>query len=377
MTATRTLFADGIEYSWDQQHALDAIYGWRASYPGRSRQYFTMGGYAGTGKTTIISSLLHVWRNAAVIAPTGKAVNRLKQVGIEGAQTIHSLIYAPWEDDDGKIQFSQRPSIGNYETLICDEASMVNRHVFNDLLNYSKPILFVGDHGQLEPIGQNPNLMHEPDVRLEKIHRQAENNPIIRLASAWREGRERHVFNAVANKGQWQDASGRCVVTRRRDFDAYAKTDHQIICGYNTTRHKINALVRQNRGYDGDMPSVGEQLICLQNNKSFGVFNGQQAIVTGVWKPRKGHIDIELELDDGQIVTAPCLVRQFGTNSISDHKDKGVALFDFAYCISCHKSQGSEWEGVVVLEELASSWDPKRWRYTATTRAKERLVYCV
>lgn len=376
MTTAARLFEGGIEFSQDQQAALDAIYEWRASWP-QGSQYLTLGGYAGSGKTTLISSLLRTWDNTAVVAPTGKAVNRLKQCGIDGAQTIHALIYSPWEDEDGKIKFTKRPTIDNYDTLICDEASMVNQYVFNDLMSYAKPILWVGDHGQLEPIGENPNLMKNPNVRLEKIHRQDAKNPILRLAAAWREGREAQVWAAIEKKGKWGDREGKCIVTSRRDFDSYARTDMQLICGFNNTRHRLNNLVRNHRDFGGKTPRPGESLICLQNNKQFGIFNGQQAIVRDADRPRQGIVELDIEVDDGRTLTAPCLVEQFGRNAITDHKDRKIALFDFAYCISCHKSQGSEWDGVVVLEELSSSWDPRRWRYTATTRARNNLVYCV
>jgi exodeoxyribonuclease V len=288
------------------------------------------------------------------------------------------MIYAPWEDEDGKIRFSKRPSLDrNIDTLIVDEASMVNQWVFNDLLSYGKPILFVGDHGQLEPIGENPNLMKDPDVRLEKIHRQAESNPILRLAAAWREGREAQVFEAIESKGRWQDAKGHCIVTRAKDFDSFARSGMQLICGFNKTRHRLNQLVRHHKDFGGRVPCVGEKVICLQNNKAFQIFNGQQATVLEAWKAHGKTVDLELEMDDGRVVTAPCMAGQFGADSMKEHKDKKIALFDFAYCITGHKSQGSEWPGVVVLEEIMSSWNPRRWRYTTTTRARDRLVYCL
>jgi exodeoxyribonuclease-5 len=376
MGAALKLFDDGIAYSADQQHALDLIYEWHSRWP-QANQFFTLGGYAGTGKTTIISSVLNHWKNVAVVAPTGKAVNRLKQTGIEGATTIHGLMYSPWEDDEGKVHFSKRPKLDHIDTIICDEASMVNQYIFNDLLSYAKPILFVGDHGQLEPIGENPNLMKDPDAKLENIHRQAASNPIIRLASAWREGREGQVYDAIAKKGKWSSPCGKCIVTSRRDFDGYARSGMQLICGMNRTRHRLNNLVRQHKDFGGPIPQPGEQLICLQNNKQFDVFNGQQARVVEAWKPHRGRVDLEVEVDDGRIVTCQCLVDQFGRDAIKDHKDKSTALFDFAYCITAHKSQGSEWPGVVVLEEIMNSWNPQRWRYTTTTRAKENLVYCL
>lgn len=377
MSAALKLFDGGISYSVDQQAALDAIYLWRSTWTS-SRQYFTLGGFAGSGKTSLISSLKNIWKNVAVIAPTGKAVNRLKQCGITGATTIHALIYRPFENSEGKTCFAKMPKLKSIDTIICDEASMVNGPIFNDILRYGKPALFVGDHGQLEPIGENPNLMKNPDVRLEKIHRQEEDNPIIRLAAAWREGREAKVFAAVnSRKGRYSDRSGRCVVTSKGEFEQYAQSDMQLICGFNRTRHRLNALARHHRDFGGPTPQVGEKLICRQNNFGFGIFNGQQATVKEAWKPHKGHVDLELELDDGNAVTVTCLEQQFGRDVIKDHKDRSVALYDFAYCITCHSAQGSEWPGVVVLEEIMGSWCPRRWRYTATTRARNQLVYCV
>ena len=329
----------------------------------------------------MIAQLIKGWDSdaVAVVAPTGKAVNRLRQFGIAGATTIHGLIYKPYECPvTGKLKFGKVPKLPAFvEMIICDESSMINQWVFNDLLSYAKPILFVGDHGQLEPIGENPNLMHNPDVRLERIHRQAESNPIIRLAAAWREGREAQVFAAIERKGRWSDAQGHCVVTRKRDFDGFARSGMQLICGFNNTRHRLNNLVRTHRDFGGEIPCPGEKLICLQNNKSYGVFNGQQAIVISACRPHLGVVELELEMDDGQPVCASCLVEQFGRNAIKEHKDNAVCLFDFAYAITAHKSQGSEWPGVVVFEEIVGSWDPKRWRYTTTTRAIEQLVYCV
>jgi exodeoxyribonuclease-5 len=365
-----------MHLSHDQQIALDAIFEWHKDWT-LTRQYFTLGGFAGTGKTTIIRQLMKMWSHVAVVAPTGKAVNRLKQTGVRKPTTIHALAYIPYDDAEGKTKFKRKDRIKHVKTIICDEASMVNEWIFNDLLSYAKPVVFVGDHGQLEPIGKNPHLMLNPDARLEKIHRQAEDNPILRLASAWREGREAQVWAAIEQNGRWSDPEGKCVVTSRRDFDGYARSDMQLICGFNKTRHRLNNLARNHRDFGGPTPQQGEKLICLQNNKEFGIFNGQQATVLNAWKPERRAVELELELDDGQVVEIPCLVNQFGKNTIEKHKDQGIALFDYAYCITCHKAQGSEYDAVCVLEEVSQNWEPRRWRYTATTRAKKQLVYCV
>jgi exodeoxyribonuclease V len=374
--AALKLFSGGIEFSIDQQQALDAVWEWRANWPA-SNQYFTLAGNAGTGKTSLISELLKGWRKVAVVAPTGKAVNRLKQCGVDDASTIHGLIYRPYEDDEGVIHYKKVQELENIDTIVCDEASMVNQWLFNDLLCFGKPILFVGDHGQLEPIGKDPQLMHEPDVKLEKIHRQAENNPIIRLASAWREGRESQVIEAMRRKGYWEDADGKCLVTSKREFEKYIDSGMQLVCGFNGSRHRLNKLIRAKKGLDSPTPQAGDKLICLRNNKDFGIFNGQQATCVTAFKPGKKTIELEIELDDGRVISAPCKLDQFGNNTIEDHKNQEIALFDYAYCITAHKSQGSEWATVAVLEEISNMWDARRWRYTATTRAKERLVYCL
>lgn len=73
----------------------------------------------------------------------------------------------------------------------------------------------------------------------------------------------------------------------------------------------------------------------------------------------------------------PCLREQFGQQPIKEFRSQKVALMDYGYCLTAHKAQGSEWNEVLVLEEIGRTWDPRRWRYTVATRAKERLVYCM
>jgi exodeoxyribonuclease-5 len=176
--------------------------------------------------------------------------------------------------------------------------------------------------------------------------------------------------------GIWQDQMGRCTVTTRSRLDAYLHSGMQVIVGFNKPRHELNSKIRGNLGRKG-APSPGEKLICLQNNARFNLFNGQECVVTGVRDQRGGIVELELEIEDGRLITAPCLARQFGVGPIKDHRDVAVLLMDFGYVLTVHKAQGSAWPEVLVLEStFASSWDARRWRYTATTRARERIVYC-
>jgi ATP-dependent exoDNAse (exonuclease V) alpha subunit len=87
-------------------------------------------------------------------------------------------------------------------------------------------------------------------------------------------------------------------------------------------------------------------------------------------------VDLAVRADDGRAFTLPCLKEQFGRDRIEGFRSQDVALVDYGYAVTAHSAQGSEWDGVLVLEEIASGWDARRWRYTAATRARHRLVYC-
>lgn len=353
-----------LELSPDQYDVAEKAHDWRSNLPSGATQCLTMGGYAGTGKSTLVALFACEWPNPATVALAGKAAHVLRSKGID-AQTAHSLIYVPWEDDYGRVRFRKRKYL-ECQTIIVDEASMIDEFVYRDLLSFGMPVLFVGDHGQLEPIGANPRLMIDPKLKLEKIHRQAAENPILRLATAFREGRP---------VPKWEDPQGRLSIRPRSAFERLISPDTQIICGFNATRHRINARVRALLGYSG-LVEVGEKLIVVRNNKEWTIFNGQQVSVLDVRREKRATVDLTIRTDDGRTINLSCQKEQFGHDLLKDFKSNEVALMDYGYCLTAHKSQGSEWDNVLILEEIASAWNPRRWRYTVATRAKERLVYC-
>jgi exodeoxyribonuclease-5 len=351
-----------FEPSPEQQAALDRLQEWIDSRP---HGYITLGGLAGTGKTTLVAHVSREWPNVSVMAFTGKAAHVLRAKGVN-AQTVHSQIYIT-EIVCGKPRFRKRTYLEGVFCIIVDESSMLDHLLVTDLLSFGLPVLFVGDHGQLEPIGTNPRLMVNPQLRLETIHRQARDNPIIRLAAAFREGRP---------VPRWKDPQGRVNIVGRWDFDKLVSPDVQMICGYNKTRHVVNQRVRQMMGNDGHLVTPGEKLICLRNNRHWGLFNGQQVTVREVGCQQCETIDLEIETDDGRTLILPCLKAQFGHDLIDDFREQEVVLMDYGYCLTAHKSQGSEWPNVLVLEQIAKVWDARRWRYTVATRAREVLTYC-
>ena len=179
--------------SQDQADALSAIGSWLKS--GKT-QYITLGGYAGTGKTTLLAALRQVLKdnrpNMSVSfgAFTGKAAqvlhSKLKEDKIleprDSCSTLHSLMYYSKGGKDAAPSWTKRENL-KYDLLVVDEASMVSEEIWNDLLSFGKPIIAVGDHGQLPPINSSFNLMAEPVLRLERIWRQAADSPIIELAT--------------------------------------------------------------------------------------------------------------------------------------------------------------------------------------------------
>lgn len=354
-----------LDLTPEQEGVIYEICRWRESNPYGDRQILSVGGYAGTGKTTLIAHLIGRWHDIAVGALCGKAAHVLRQKGVE-ATTLHSLIYLPFENAEKKVCYRKRNHLKDVRTIIVDEASMIDEFLLEDLKSFDLPILAVGDHGQLEPVGKSPNLMKAPHLRLETIHRQAANNPIIRLATAFREGR---------NTPHWTDPKGRLTLTSQKHFWDLVRPGVQIICGFNKTRHSVNAHVRKMLGHT-DLIQPGERLICLKNNKRLGTFNGQQFTVNGILGETKRYVEVEVETDDLQQMALRCLKRQFGVEVLADYKAKDVVLCDYAYAITAHKSQGSEYSDVLVLEEVAPQWDARRWRYTSATRARDRLTYC-
>ena len=98
----------------------------------------------------------------------------LRRKGIEDATTIHSAIYRPVRGADGRVYFTLRDRMPEeVDGFIVDEASMVSQSIYQDLVSFGLPCLFVGDHGQLEPVKCDFNLMARPDYTLEEIHRNS------------------------------------------------------------------------------------------------------------------------------------------------------------------------------------------------------------
>jgi exodeoxyribonuclease-5 len=362
-----------FELSPEQQEAKDLILKWIDT----KDQEFRLGGYAGTGKTTLIKELMSSFKGkiaCGVAAFTGKAVAVLRRKGVPRTSTLHALLYdSEYDPTTKKIKWIKKTFLP-YDLVIVDEASMVSTELYADLKAHDRvKLLFVGDPAQLEPVGDNPNLMRETDFVLTQIHRQAQGNPILRLA--------RHVRNGNRDLplGEWEGSgdNGKVLVTdsmyglKLSEFDV-------VICAKNLTRHGINARYRALLDYDGD-PQRGESVICLKNDKEHGVFNGMILRLDAVGRQTSiaGHDAFYADLSDDSedaYYGVPIIKTFFGKDYKQAERLGKAVPFDYGYCLTAHKSQGSEWDRVLVLDEPLWKIDQDRWRYTAFSRAAKDLT---
>lgn len=392
-----------VDLSPDQRIAYQGLCDWVEGKKG-DRNFLALGGYAGTGKSTVISVFAREHRHIriAFCAFTGKAANVLKQklrdAGVPKPNylgTIHRLIYQGLKNSKDEILTWKRLDYIDQDLIIVDEASMVSREVFDDMSSFGIPILAVGDHGQLAPVEGAFNLMDEPHLRLEKVHRQAENSPIISLASYVREYGELPASYASNEAVRFVD--GRALRKGLESLYQGELTGPQLssialLCYTNSKRRMANALVRNVRwGIPDDAPlQENEILICLRN--SMGLFNGMRSRVFSS-RPHGSHwFWTHMIFDEDDIELKASLFRpQLNRNgTISRHEDieeygfgmsdwgrKIGLLFDYGYALTVHKSQGSSFKDAFILYERPSMVDDddfRRWLYTAITRASERLV---
>jgi exodeoxyribonuclease-5 len=329
----------------------------------KQQPYLTLGGVAGSGKSTCLAHLHNKLANFKVCAYTGKAANVLRKKGIANAATIHSTIYE-YYDNEGELEFRRKfKNEIDFSGLFVDEASMVSEDIFDDLLSFGVPIIFFGDHGQLEPVQSKFNLMKSPQVVLETIHRNA--NTIAKFADFLRKGNDAKSFKEF-------DDTVQLLPKRLVKTEDFTKTD-QVICAFNKTRNLINRKVREFLGYEKTVVK-NEKIICLKNNKKLGIFNGMQGTVLNTARNI-----ITFKDDTNNIISVKAFMPQFGVDklheSANNEKDKGY--FDYGYCITCHKAQGDEWNRIIVIEEKCDLWDHRRWAYTAASRAKTNIVWAI
>ena len=368
-----------MQWSPQQSAALLAVAAWLKDK--RGPQVFRLFGFAGTGKTTLAKEIAKWVDGAALFGCfTGKAALVLRSKGCTGATTLHSLVYKPQEDElTGEVTFILNPDspVIAAPVLIVDEVSMVGPELGGDVLSFGTKVLVLGDPFQLPPVsGEGFFTEQEPDVLLTEIHRQAAENPIIRMSMDLREGR-----------GLALGEFGETYVRRRVDMDrdelaAQVMKADQVVVGMNKTRNVYNKRIRQLKGFTSALPMPGERLMCLKNNKTKGLLNGSQWTATKVGA-KVNKIEIEVDSLDGlgDGIQVQTHMEFFGGNpkdNLDWRERKKFDEFDWAWAATCHKVQGSQYPEVLVFDEGGVFREhSERWRYTAITRAADHVKVLV
>ncbi|KQS95345.1 AAA family ATPase [Rhizobium sp. Leaf386] len=368
-----------MQFSPVQTAAIDAVAGW-FYYATKERQVFRVWGFAGTGKTTLARHFANeVDGRVHYAAFTGKAAMVMRKNGCDGAATIHSTIYkVDIDEETGRTKFKKRPKydLQGVKLLIIDECSMVDEDLGRDLLSFGIPILVLGDPAQLPPVkGGGFFTNADPDIMLTEIHRQAAENPILRAATAIREGRS-------LKHGDF----GKLRIIRREDVHQGTVQDvDQVLVGMNRTRTAYNDRLRELAGFDSPLPQQGDTLVALKNDAELGIFNGGLWKVLDLKKRSRGsqedhcvHMCVKsLDFEDAAPVDVRVRKEFFrGRGNEVDWKElRGTQQFDFGYALTVHKSQGSQWGSVCLFDESSTfGADRGRHLYTGITRASETLT---
>lgn len=361
-----------MSWSAQQDAALKAVADWLRR---GDKQLFRLFGYAGTGKTTLARHVAEgVDGEVAFGAFTGKAASVLRQKGCADAGTIHSMIYRSREsDEEAAPSFTLNPSgaAAKADLIVIDECSMVDEELGRDLLSFGKPVLVLGDPAQLPPVkGGGFFTEAAPDVMLTEVHRQAADNPIVRLSMIVREG-------GSLDYGTY----GESRVIRRAEIDQGAvMAADQVLVGMNKTRRLYNTRIRELKGFRDPMPAAGEKLVCLRNDKSKGLLNGGTWIIDGLRQPRGNYIrmDVKPEDESRRRAVEVQVLREFfegKEEEIPYALRRDSDEFTYGYALTVHKAQGSQWDDVVLFDEAFAFREHRaRWLYTGLTRAAEKVL---
>lgn len=378
-------------------------------------EFAILSGYAGTGKSFLIKKITEAYGPPVVITPTGKAALRVREMSGLPASTIHRWLYDVSESQEtGELVCKRKDvaalAIPHNDLIIVDEASMVSESVWNDIWtairNTCAKILLVGDPFQLPPVTKLKDTPFtvfklETDFRvsLTEVCRQALDSPIIRTSMALRKN-EMDAMDAMEELGSID-------YTDVPKTFAEIQRSKAVICHRNVTRQELNRDVRALLGRGPEI-EPGEPLLVLANNYRIDRFNGEvlefggwqeapgsSIAVRDRWKNISGNISYGVaQIENDQAILSPeevwgktfgmgeKVLARAGRSYIKKTFDLGEESpshlnANLGYALTCHKSQGSEWDEVIVIIEpslrMPYSYEWRRWVYTALTRAKESV----
>lgn len=365
-----------------------------------SEQVFEIEGPAGSGKTYLMFEILKsLGLKSYEIMPmayTGQASVVMRSRGFTTSRSIHSSLYEYVDVYDNsninmafgipnkKKVFRPKQFIDpNIRLFFIDEARMVPNYMKKDILKFGIKTIVCGDANQLPPIGDVPGFLTGYGVhRLTELMRQSEYDPIIYIAN-------RILNNQPIHCGQY----GNVLVINDTDFTpnmiGFADS---IICGTNKTRDTLNSYVRQVAGFQGPMPYYGERLICRDNNwnmvqDGIALCNGLNGTIINQpdasgFNGKEFLINFKPDMINNAFYNIPVNYEYFiapfdEKQDLKKNKREWLSgeLFEFAYSITTHLSQGSEYNKGIYIEEFMRPQIQQQLNYTGVTRFKKALIY--
>ena len=368
-------------------------------------KYTVIAGYAGTGKSTLVRYIIDALDieedRVCHCAFTGKAAEVLKKKGNKNVATLHRLLYEHIPRPAGGFFRKPKPFI-DYDVIVVDEVSMAPKSLMELLFKHQVYVICLGDPFQLPPIDKDEDnhLLDDPHIFLDEIMRQEEDSEIIQLTMKIRNQEPIDYFNGNEVK----------IIPYSDLNTGVLQWGDQILTATNAKRQAINNQMRALQGRTGE-PVDGDKIICLRNYWDDSSLNGD-ALINGTigilqnsfqtWReiPRFVQSDIRkfdvlvgdlvvpetndvyqmTEMDRQMIITGEKCCDWRLSYKLGKLRPKYGEIvpkeFTYAYAITTHKSQGSEWPKVVVLEEKFpfDKIEHARWLYTACTRSSEKLV---
>lgn len=405
-----------MELNPDQENTVNAAINW---FKGRSSQVFEIAGKAGTGKSVVLNEIVrrlglqpHQYLAAAY---TGAAAIVMRMKGFPTARSLHSTFYhfekrkkldvelsTPFMNTKFNvpqeewvfvpIPYGAIPKA--VKLIIIDEGYMVPYNMRNAILKHGIKVLVAGDPNQLPPIKDGPAFLTGSGIHvLSQIMRQNLNNPILYLA-------ERALNNEPIHCGIYGNSA---LVIEDTDLtNEMVLSIGNIICGTNKTRDMFNSTIRNMIGKVSEVPEFGDRVICRENdwdieNESIALANGLQGFIVSPItpdifhdprNPNKGNkgqngtfkMDFLPDLLQfpfrGLDVNYQYIVSDYyRRKQIKADKFTEGELFEYAYAITTHLSQGSEYPAGIYYEEFLRPEIQKSLIYTGITRFKEKMIY--
>ncbi|MGX1930648.1 ATP-dependent DNA helicase [Flagellimonas sp. 2504JD4-2] len=441
-----------------QAKALDQLS--RFVLDGKPEELFLLKGFAGTGKTTMVGTVVNsLWKikmSAVLLAPTGRAAKVMSSYSGTQAFTIHKKIYFPKKQAGGGVQFVLAPNKHRNTLFIVDEASMIpdtpadsklfeNGSLLDDLMYYvysghNCKLLLIGDTAQLPPIklDMSPaleegrlSLNYNKDVNtmeLDEVMRQEDDSGILLNATNLREQLQSEFYDEFQfNVSNYKDIVRLIDGTEIQEaIDAsYAengKEETAIIVRSNKRANLYNKNIRERILFLDHEIAVGDFMMVVKNNyfwlrpnseagfiangdiieilelfaiKELYGFSFAEVKVKMVDYPNQKPFETVLLLDTINAET-PSLPYEEGNRlyqevakdyaheksnykrflGVKNNKYFNALQVKFSYAITCHKSQGGQWNTVFVEQPYLPNGPDKdylRWLYTAVTRAKQKL----